>query len=480
MKLRGLVLFSAVVSAVTVLGCNKNGLVDGTPTPVPTTPTPVPSSTPEYLGKEFFAADLDNINDPSADAAAAQFSVAVSNPDAATTANVVINNKAGQVTTAAIAPGSLQIFDLPRADIDGTVFNSKAYQIVSDIPVTAHQFNPLGNVLVYSNDASMLLPTSALSNDYRAMAWQETGPAFNTDQLPGFMTIVAVEDGTTNVTVTMAGKTRASADGTIAAMNAGQTYTKAMQKFDVLSFETRNTPDDITGSKITSDKKIAVFGGAECAYVPSNVTACDHLEEQVYPTNVWGKIYVAAKSQPRGTEPDVWRVMAKIDNTTVTTDPLQPGTPVTLMAGQFVDITTASSFVIQAGAAVLVGQFLVGQDYGLGGPTGSTGDPSMIMGVPVEQYRKDYIFLTPPNYAHDGLTIMAPSNANVTVDGTPVAAAAWTAIGTSGWRVGHLTMNDGVHHVGSDQPVGLEVTGYDMYVSYGYIGGMNLVTLPDN
>src|SRR5256885_9472533 len=98
MKLRFLVLFAVLVAIATAFGCNKNGLVQGTPTPAPTTPGPTPTASPEYLGKEFFAADLDNIYDPGpppADAAGAPVAVAVSHPDASTTAKVVINNKAG-------------------------------------------------------------------------------------------------------------------------------------------------------------------------------------------------------------------------------------------------------------------------------------------------------------------------------------------------------------------------------------------------
>ena len=75
----------------TANGCNKSGLVAGveeSPTPGPTaTPTEEP---PEYLGREFFAVDLDNIYQApgplsdGVDAAGAQFAVVVSNPVVAT------------------------------------------------------------------------------------------------------------------------------------------------------------------------------------------------------------------------------------------------------------------------------------------------------------------------------------------------------------------------------------------------------------
>lgn len=473
----GITAFALCTLAPGANGCNKSGLVAGveaTPTPGP---TPMPTfEPPEYLGREFFAVDLDNIYEPPSplspgvDAAGAQFAVVVSNPSPSAAAAVTVSSKTAQVASVSIAPGGLEVFQLPRADVDGTTVVPNAYRIASDIPVTAHQFNPLGNVLVYSNDASLLLPVNGLGKEYRVMAWPQT----NAVKLPGFLAVAAVEPGQTSVTITVNGATKAG--GGIPALSVGQTYTHVLEQFDVLALETSAQNEDLTGSLVVGDKNIAVFGGAECAFVPSNVSACDHLEEQMIPIQSWGKTYVAAKSKPRGSEPDLWRVMAKIDGTTITTNPLQPGTPVTLNAGQFVQFETTQSFVIVAGAPVQVGQYLVGQDYGGGFSTGFTGDPGFMVGVPVEQYRDEYIFLTPPNYANDSITIVAPTGTTVTLDGNAVNGFTETTSG-SGWSVATLTVGDGVHKLQASAPVGLTVTGYDQYVSYGYPGGMNLGAL---
>ena len=464
-------LSALVVLAAASAACNKSDLVDG---PAEASPTPEPQPTavdpPEYLGREFIALDLDNITDGTIDAAGAQYAVVVSNPNA-TPASVTVSNAAGEVDSKQVPPSGLEIFELPRADIDGTIVVANAYRVVSDIPVTAHQFNPLGNELVYSNDASLLLPITALGTEYRVLAW----PQSRADILPGFLAVAAVDPGATEVTVTVASNTRAGGD--IPALSAGQSLTRTLQQNEVLAIQTAGLASDLSGSLVTADKKVAVYGGAECANVPLNVTACDHLEEQMFPVAAWGRTYLAAKSKPRNTEPDVWRVLASVDNTTVTTDPYQPGTPVTLAAGEFVEFETTQSFLIQAGAPVLVGQYLVGQDFGFS-QAGFTGDPAFILSVPVEQYRTSYIFLTPPNYANDSITIIAPTGAEVTLDGTPVAAAdfAETAPG-SGWSTAQLTVADGVHQLEATEPVGLTVTGYDQYVSYGYPGGLDLEIL---
>ena len=64
---------------------------------------------------------------------------------------------------------------------------------------------------------------------------------------------------------------------------------------------------DLTGSIINADQPVAVFGGHDCAYVPYDQAACDHLEEQLLPNETLGHalpgLVHAAAAQPR--EPNV-------------------------------------------------------------------------------------------------------------------------------------------------------------------------------
>ena len=48
------------------------------------------------------------------------------------------------------------------------------------------------------------------------------------------------------------------------------------------------------------------------------------------------------------------------------------------------------------------------------------GDPAFILSVPVEQFRKDYVFLAPNAYKEDYVNIVAPGSAQVTMDGNPI------------------------------------------------------------
>ena len=133
------------------------------------------------------------------------------------------------------------------------------------------------------------------------------------------------------------------------------------------------------------------------------------------------------------------------------------------------------------------------------------GDPAIVLVPPVEQYRSDYIFLTPDKYAFDFVTIAAPQEADVQLDdksvvdsdacsATPLKSSKAVpdadafvvyrcqlsfpeVIGGEAVQVLPGRQNDGVHRILASQPVGIIVYGFDSYVSYAYAGGLNLQPL---
>jgi hypothetical protein len=122
---------------------------------------------------------------------------------------------------------------------------------------------------------------------------------------------------------------------------------------------------------------------------------------------------------------------------------------------------------------------------------------------PIDQYRSDYVFLTPLYYGFDFVTIVAPRDAGIQLDGAPLDPNACTVSAADGvvrmptdepapWLVYHCqlsfpdviglpnirvedgTQHDGYHTLQSTQPVSLMVSGFDRFVSYAYAGGLNL------
>jgi hypothetical protein len=298
------------------------------------------------------------------------------------------------------------------------------------------------------------------------MSW----PTWST--YPGFASIVATEPGTTSVTVTYAGPSLAGTG--VAAQAAGDTVTYSLSQYQILTLNsgsgggTDSYGPDITGSFIHADQKIAVFGGHLCTRVPATVSACDHLEHQLFPLRSWGKNFTAVRTMPRGTEADYWRLLASKDGTTISWTGGVSGS-VTLDAGQFHQLSTTADFTVTASSPIMVAQILASQDSGAG-----TGDPAMMLIAPNEQLRKDYIFLVAPNYDYDRLTIVAQADTEITLDAAAMNSNTFTQISGTTWYRQYIETTDGAHTLTATKPVGLYVYGFSTYVSYAYTAGLDL------
>ncbi len=440
-----------------------------------------------YLGCDYWAVDLDNIErDGGTDQPAA---VVISNPNPDLTAEITITIPGvGPLTlnNPNVAPGGLSIFELPTGrHIDGSgLYNSRTFRVDSSIPVTVHQFNPLNGENVFTNDASLLLPSNALGTEYMLMSWQHASAGLS--QAAAYGTLVAVEEGTTEVTIRPTANI-AQGNGLAGGITAGMERTVTLNQGQVLSLATTGaTGADLTGSYIRSSKKIAVFAGHECANIPTvSTNYCDHIEQQMFPLDTWGEDYFVVPFSPRNaSQRDTFTIIAGDDTVTIRTFPPQPFDGLSLAFGQKHTFETNQSFRIMADGPILVGQFLHGSNYSgfssapecssFGGRTG-IGDPAFTLTVPSSQYRDEYIVLTPSAYLRDYLNIIAPVGANITVDGQPVAGL--QDIGNTGFSYIQLLVQDGVHVVRGDQPFGLVAYGYDCDVSYAYPGGLNLEAL---
>lgn len=501
-----------------------------------------------YVGCEYWGLELDQAFVPSGvdfiDGSAAPYAIVVSNVNERVPAQVRVETIEGVVRELVIQPGDLEIIHLNEFIVRGTVQDFLAYKVASDMPIVAYQFNPLNNLEVYSNDASLLFPTSALGTDYYVMTRRQTF-----DTLKSYLTVTGVLPGETRVTVTLPPATldnpliTLEGEG-IPVLRGGDTFETTLQQFEVLSIETNRIGADLTGARVISDRQVAVFGGSQAANTPNDdsciyrhpsgtfeggwvceadretpcenasgvpdiemckafITCCaDHLEQQMMPTSTLGRRILAARSQPRGDEPDYWRVLAVEDETTVELIGL-PDTwhlprmipnrrTWTLDAGEWFEVPSPVDFEIEADKPIMVGQFLSAElaPYPGNVPTGpgsrvpypepgsytraGTGDPAFMLAAPAEQFLDTYVFLTPGGYDTDYVTIVAPIGAGVTLDGTRLSDDDFTPFGRGEYAAGRFQLPVGVHQINADEPVGIMVHGYDRFVSYGYPGGMNL------
>ncbi|MGM0558259.1 MAG: IgGFc-binding protein [Myxococcota bacterium] len=348
-----------------------------------------------YIGCDFWAVDLDNYEIPcttdsdcrssgtcgsdgvceGSNANAAQFAITVSNTTGNAVDVEVFDGSNNQVASETVQADALTTIELPRQDVRNTILGGDSFRISASGPITVHQFNPKSNAAnVFSNDASLLLPSNALGSEYLILGWPSmprgTGPSRSPDTFKAYVTVVASEDGDTSVTVNTPVAIQAGTG--VSAIPAGSTETFSLSKGDVLQLAVEGDdvdPRDPTGMTVSADQNVAVFVGNEASYVPHNAPFADHMEQQIYPTNTWGTEYVVSKFYARGTEPDVYRVTAAQDGTTISTQPAVSGADgETINRGEVLEFSTTEDFVLTGSQPIALAQFMVGSGYP--GPSG--------------------------------------------------------------------------------------------------------------
>ena len=516
-----------------------------------------------YVGCEYYAVDMDNYAGDEGSAAAQQFAIVLSNPSSlVATVTVEVNNappgmepQPEVIRQYLLEPEDLlEIDDLDPREVDGsapgtfdtgtdTALTSNAFRIRSTAPVIAYQFNPHQRFNVFSNDASLLVPTTAVGridkkNDttvgssYLVMGWPQllADTEFpETDamvDLPALLTIVGTTAGT-SVTVQSTAAIIGSPD--VPATPAGGVLSYVLGPFDVLNLESDGFGEDFSGSQVASDKPVLVFSGNECTDVPqymarfSRQCCCDHLEEQLFPLDTLGTTFVALQTPRRSqaiydaggdvtplpSEKEYWRLLTSGEFTTCITSLPEPLNELSLVAGSPRTIEARQDFLISCTEPVTAGQFVASQ-HAVVGPNNNdqpAGDPAFMILPPIEQYRKEYLFLIPDKYAFDYLLIAAPSGSDVlfdevlvekfprcqreylgqvVVEGLPEdfdsikCALSDPKVDPGAPSPGNVdpnVQNDGVHSLRSDHAVGLIVYGFDAFVSYGYPGGSDLAAI---
>ena len=514
------------------------------------------------VGCEYWAVDLDNaVASDDLNAASQQFAVVVSNPQPDLSARIVIQQDDSapgapgapiEIGTETVPPLGLAVFPLGPREVDGsppgeyntgshTALTRAAYKITSDVPVVAYQFNPLENANVFSNDASLLKPVEALTSaspelqdGYVVLGWPQTiastddpytnfGSAVPQD-FRAFLTIVATRNDTL---VKVTSSTRVIGGGPVAQLDSGDVVDITLSAFDVLNLESDGFEGDFTGSIVASNQPVAVFSGSEASDAPrfSNIAdrrcCADHLEEQLDPIRSAGQRFIAplsfnrhlalgnagARLEPEP-EPEVFRVIAVLGfGATVRTS--LPGALSEFRLngrGSWQELTSTTDFWVESDNPIMLGNVTASQSAA-GIPSGLPGgDPSFIIIPPIEQYRDQYVFLTPDRYSFDFLRIMAPRGARIVLDTEPLERVpgcgleAGTAVARAlesspfSYEVIRCQLsfpvidpnvdadapllpgvqNDGVHRVFSDRPIGVIVDGFDRNVSYGYAAGTEL------
>ncbi len=438
-----------------------------------------------YVGCEYWPTVTPN---PALDTAF-PFAVVIGNPNEVPTV-VSVTRGGDEIARGTVAPGDVLSLTLPWIDAlkggsaglfttetDSVALPDGAYRLVSKLPVYVYQFSPLtfettsenGLTYSYTNDASLLIPTKALGTEYIGLARSSF------DDAPGFLSIVATADDTE---VTFTSSARVQAGSGVPALMPGETHTFELDAGDVVQITSvlSNPGDhtDLTGSRVVSDRPIAMYGGHGCTFIPDEFAACDHLEEVLLPLDTWGRSVVAASTFPLSPdEPNYFRIVSGTDDNAITFAGLDHD-PVTLDAGEFVELEHQGGFRVAGTGRVAVVQFMVSQTYV--GRLNGLGDPAMAVGIPEEQLRSEYVFLVPGSYTRSWATLFGPMDAVLMLDGARLGA--FTAIEGTDYGSMHVPISPGGHRITSEDRFGITLSGVAPFTSYLYPGGLDLKPIP--
>ena len=267
-------------------------------------------------------------------------------------------------------------------------------------------------------------------------------------------------------------------------VNSGESTKVVLNEMETLYVA---SPDDLTGSRVITDKPISFITGHECGNLPNGRVGCNHMVEQIPPTATWGnQFFISSISQV--TTGDIFKIVASSNNTAVnilcTNSKREQASDIDILvprAGTSVNFTVElkQSCIVTSKNPILLVQFA---------PLKSA---TIMVTVPAtHQYLNTHLFTTvyagDIKYNHYMRVFVGSNNFNpssISLDGEKIAAS-WMDIlckdGAACGHVGLVSLTDGAHVVGHDNSaasIGIMVYGISSHESYGYVGGLMLTPL---
>ncbi|AEL28110.1 T9SS type A sorting domain-containing protein [Cyclobacterium marinum] len=411
---------------------------------------------PDNKGKEFWLMFNRNFNNSSA----TNLDLFITS-DLATNGQVILPDET--VIDFSVTPGTVTTVNLPStllATLSDGVEN-KGVNIIADSEITIYGLNQYNA----TTDAFLGLPLDVLGTEYIVMSYITLSATPSTASAFG---VVATMDGTVVTIVPSIGtNTRPSGVPYEVNLNKGETYQLIASV----------TNGDLTGSFITSNNPVAVFTGHTCAYVPQNISACDHLIEQAPPVTSLGESFVTIPLASRRAG-DIYRIVATKDGTSVSINGTGGFTEnFTLNAGDFHELSIPSDVYtkIESDQAILVAQFSKGQSS-----DNVTSDPFMMLIPPFEQFQNSYTVSTPATgFSKHFINLAVPTSQKdkIELDGAFLDPSIFTDIPGSTFAGAQVEVSQGTHNISGNLAFGAFMYGFGSYDSYGYPGGQALASV---
>ena len=346
-----------------------------------------------------------------------------------------------------------------------------------------------------SSGATSVMPVTALGTEYMLLAFNGDGRTRNGTSLesrstPSQCAVVATANDT-RVRIELA--TRRTY------FNRDSVLETTLQRGDVYLVQANlgipdNLHDDLSGTRIIADKPVAVFGGQQSAQVPAiagrDEASRSNLLAQMPPLETWGKHHFVLPF-PGATPPaadDLFRVLAKDDNTVVTLD---GGAAQLLNAGEMIQLPLRAPVEIISSKSVLVGAYKGSVRGAQDDPAGRFSDPAFVIVNPVEQYLEELNFALPfpgdeqgPYYAPDQVFLSCIVRAEAAAQSLFDGAAAqgifsFAPVGAGEYLFGSAAVTPGVHDFSAPGGGLVQATTYGVEDGFVFCAGRGLAGITD-
>jgi hypothetical protein len=162
-----------------------------------------------------------------------------------------VTNGAGFSNSFTLGEAGFAVIDIPVAnELRAATIENKGFRVSSDAAISGYYLSRRPQ----STDMTYLIDGDRLGTDHVVATYRATLE----DQ-------ISVQASVDNTLVTIRPKSGSEVQVTL---NAGQTY-----------MFTANA--ELSGSRVLSDKPVAVFSGNRCTNIPIGNSACDHIVEQI-------------------------------------------------------------------------------------------------------------------------------------------------------------------------------------------------------
>ena len=376
-------------------------------------------------------------------------------------------------------------FGLVDARITDEGLFDRGISITSDVPIVAYAHIYDGA----TSGASLLLPVGVYGYEYLSLNSKQFYPVGGAGSYSWFAVISDRDSTLVEITPTVVTK---------GGRPAGVPFTQYLMKGQVYNvmgtINGTGAGSDLSGSTIKSIANasgkcypIAVFSGSSRTAICYTSNG-DNLIQQVFPSQAWGKKYLAfaTASSASNTQynSNIFRIMVKDPTTVVTVNGVVQTT--LSLPGNFYEVSTTlgngpnGSLYIEANKPVLVAQFMVStsanQCPGVS-VSGLYGDPEMIYISPIEQGIKKAVFYNTneSSISQNYVSVIIPTAGltSLTIDGSTTFTDVFVHPSLPGYSCVRQNFGGaaGQHIVLSDSAFTAITYGLGSVESYGYNAG---------